>query len=473
MTPDPRNARRHSLRNLAAIAASLREHGQVTGIVAREDGVVIKGNGTLEAARSLGHTHIAVQPFQRKEGETRAEYELRAMEYAIQDNRSGELATWDPDVLHGQLKELQAAGFDLERRLAFNQDEVHALLEAELGARGAGAKDDAIPPIKPVPVTKPGDVWVFPTGHRLMCADATADENWTTLMKGETADLVHTDPPYGVSYGDMARARAGKAKEWDRIANDDLRDDGLRDFLSRTFRLVRAHTKDDAGWYVWYAFATTREFQDALEESGLLMKQQIIWVKPSLSLGRNHYHWQHEPCMYGSKKGVSPKFYADRTQTTTWIVGIARPGEPVSVAIGNGVHITDGGARALFVAPRAPKGKKARMVRLEPGRRAEITLDPPQTTVWTVERDQGTVHPTQKPLELPARAMRNSSVAGDLVVDPFMGSGSTLIAAEQLGRRAYGFELDPGYCDAIIERYVAETGRVPVREADGSEWGRA
>lgn len=467
--PDAENARRHSDRNLRAIRASLERHGQQKAIVASEDGTVLAGNGTLAAVKDLGWREVAVTTFERHAGETDEEYRARCIEYALADNRTGELAEWHPDVLHAQLDYLRDRGVDLERVLAFNQDEIHNLIERELSGRGSGVDQDAEIEAKAKPVTVPGDLWDFPTGHRLLCGDSTAGDNWKRLMDGRVAAAVFTDPPYGVKY--VGGAREGLSDKWEAIANDDLQGAQLADFLERALRPAVEHTEPRGAFYIWHASATREAFVAAMKAAGLEEKQYLMWVKPHHTLGRSHYHYQHEPCFYAVRKGQSPAFYAERDQTTTWLIGRKTPGVAVSVQVGTGVVIGDGSGAELYIADKPPKKRKVRRVRLEPGTRAELQQNESVSDVWFIERETGTVHPTQKPVELAARALRNSTKDGDVVLDMFLGSGTTLIAAEQLGRRCYGFELDPSYCDAIIERYVELTGKRPVNQ-DGREWAR-
>lgn len=190
-------------------------------------------------------------------------------------------------------------------------------------------------------------------------------------------------------------------------------------------------------------------------------KQYLIWVKNGISLGRSDYQWAHEPCFYACKEGQEPEWYGDRAQHTVWRVTTRTNGQMMTV-LGSGLVLTDGMGNKLFVAEKPPKGKKIRYVRMEEDKPLDIYNEERMSTVWEVARETGTLHPTQKPVEIPLRAIENSSEPGDIVLDFFGGSGSTLIGAERAGRRCYTTELDPKYGDVIISRYVLETGNLGV-----------
>ena len=190
--------------------------------------------------------------------------------------------------------------------------------------------------------------------------------------------------------------------------------------------------------------------------AGLMENQYIIWVKNGIALGHADYQWAHEPCFYASRAGVKPRFFGDRAQHTVWRATTSEDGY-AATTLGNGLVLTDGTGGKLYLAEKEPKGKKMRYVRMTPGQVLSIIQEDRGNTVWEVARETGTLHPTQKPVELARRAIENSSQPGEIVLDFFGGSGSTLLAAELTGRRCYSTELDPVYCDVAISRYVVQS----------------
>ena len=366
---DPKNARKHSARNLEAIAASLLKFGQRKPLVVHR-GVVLAGNGTLEAARSLGWTEIDV-------AEVPDDWDMdTAKAYALADNRTAELAEWDDAELSKQILELNEKGWDIEE-LGF---EMPQILETEI-------IDDEVPEVPAVPTTKVGDVWKLGK-HRLVCGDSTDVTVFDKLLGEEKADLVWTDPPYGVSY-------VGKTKDALTIENDTLNLAELEDFLRSAFNAIFTATKPGACWYVAAPSGNLfQAFSIPLSELEV-WRHTLVWVKDTLVMGRADYHYRHESIFYGWTPGAAHQTPPDRKQDTIWEI------------------------------PR-PKANKE--------------------------------HPTMKPIELIERAIQNSSLVGQTVLDAFGGSGSTLIACEQTKRVARLIELDPKYCDVIIKRWENLTG---------------
>jgi DNA modification methylase len=292
---------------------------------------------------------------------------------------------WDDLKLKDLLQELDTGEFDLELT-GFDMGEIEDLI-AQLHVPEEIIEDE-VPEPPEEPKVKPGDIYQMGK-HRLMCGDSTKLEDVKKLMGGELADMVFTDPPYNVDY-------TGGTNEALKIKNDNMDDSTFYNFLHDAFGCMLEVTKPGGGIYICHADSEGINFRSAMVNAGWFLKQCIIWVKNSLVLGRQDYHWQHEPILYGWKPGAAHKFYGDRKQTTVW--QIDRP-----------------------MASRE--------------------------------------HPTMKPVSLCAKAIENSSKAGDIVLDLFGGSGSTLIACEQLNRTCYMTELDPIYCDVIIERWENFTGQ--------------
>ena len=367
---DPRNARKHSQRNLDAIAASLLKFGQRKPLVVHR-GVVLAGNGTLEAARSIGWTEIEVSEVPDDwDDET-------AKAYALADNRTAELAEWDESELAKQLLELVEQDWDIAE-LGFEMPQV---VETE------PVDEDDVPEAPAEPKTKPGDVWQLGK-HRLVCGDSTDVTVFDKLLGEEKVDLVWTDPPYGVSY-------VGKTKDALTIENDTLNLAELEDFLRSAFNAIFTATKPGACWYVAAPSGNLfQAFSIPLSELDV-WRHTLVWVKDTLVMGRADYHYRHESIFYGWTPGAAHQTPPDRKQDTIWEI-------------------------------KRPKANKE--------------------------------HPTMKPVELIERAIQNSSLAGQLVLDAFGGSGSTLIACEQTKRVARLIELDPKYCDVIVTRWENLTG---------------
>jgi DNA modification methylase len=385
LMPDPQNARTHGERNLALIESSLREVGAGRSIVVDEDGTILAGNATVAAAARAGFSRVRVVDADgseliavRRTGLT----DEQKRRLALFDNRAAELADWDTEII-------AALADDTDLSLLWNDDELATLLghleNNEPPALLTNPDEVADVPVEPV--TQPGDCWKL-GDHRLLCGDATKDGDLVRVLDGAVADLIVTDPPYGVAY-------EGKTIDRLTIANDDLDDHSLYAFLLDALSAIQGVTKPGGAIYCFHADSHGLPVRRAFHDAGWQLKQTLIWVKQSLVLGRQDYHWRHEPILYGWKAGAGHFFVDDRTQTTVWEVD-------------------------------------------RPSRNAE--------------------HPTMKPVELLSIAIGNSSRPGEVVLDPFAGSGSTLIACEQLGRNARLVELDPRYCDVIVQRWEAATG---------------
>lgn len=264
--------------------------------------------------------------------------------------------------------------------------------------------DDDVPDAPKKAKTKRGDLYLLGK-HRVLCGDSRKEADIARLMNGKKADMVFTDPPYGASITGLldTHSAINRTKHWDMIEGDQFENEELQAFLEEAFTLFSAVAKDRAPWYVWHAMLTQGFFAAAAAAAAnLILNRQIIWVKPALILAFGDYHWRHELCFYGWKKGSKPKFYGPNNENTVWEIDF------------------DG---------------KGRM----PGDERK--------------------HPTQKPVGLAERAINNSSREGGIVLDGFLGSGSTLIGSEKLARRCYGMEIDPHYCDVIVERWEKWTGK--------------
>lgn len=265
----------------------------------------------------------------------------------------------------------------------------------------------------------PGDVWQLGR-HRLMCGDSTKEADVAKLMGGEQAHLLLTDPPYNVDY-------QGGTKEKMKIANDNMDDVAFVSFLTAAFNCAIQAMRPGAAFYVWHADSKGFEFRTALKEVGLTLRETLIWVKNALVLGRQDYQWRHEPCLYGWKDGAAHYFVDDRSQSTV---------------------IEDAGVDYR-------KLKKDELLKLV----LQLTdVSVPNTVIYEDKPTKNDIHPTMKPVKLMARLIKNSTKQEQLVLDLFGGSGSTLIACEQINRKCFTMEYDPKYCDAILDRWEKLTG---------------
>lgn len=383
--PYARNPRRNEAA-VAKVAASLREYGWRQPIVVDDTLTVIAGHTRLAAARSLGMTTV---PVHVARGLTKAQ--VRA--YRIADNRTGQEAEWDNDLLALEFADLAGEGFDLSLT-GFDPDELTALMAPASGILDGADLDDA-PPLPAEPITKPGDLIILGR-HRVLSGDSTKAEDVARLMVGSVAECLWTDPPYGVSY-------VGKTKDALTIENDGA--EGLEALLGGAF--AAADSALAPGGRVYCAAPAgprNLAFRVAFVAAGWRLHQELVWVKSSMVLGHADYHYRHEPILYGYK-----------------------PGEG---RVGRGDH---------------------------PGTR--WYGDHSQTSVFEIDKpSRSKEHPTMKPVELVRRCLENSSKAGDVILDTFGGSGTTLLAAEVLGRTACLMELDPRYCDVIVMRWETATG---------------
>jgi site-specific DNA-methyltransferase (adenine-specific) len=276
-------------------------------------------------------------------------------------------------------------------------------------------------------ICQEGDVWQLGE-HRLMCGDSTKAEDVARLMNGELADLWLTDPPYNVAY-------EGGTKDALTIENDSMASGAFRAFLTDAFKAATARLKPGGAFYIWHADSEGFNFRVALHDTPkLLLKQCLVWVKNTFVLGRQDYQWKHEPCLYGWKDGASHYFVGERTHAT--VVEEDRPD--------------------------LAKMSKAELLAFSKELLANRDAMP-TSAIYEDKPARNAEHPTMKPVKLFARLIRNSSRMGEVVLDTFGGSGTTIVACEQLARRARLMELDPHYCDVIIARWEKLTGKTANR----------
>ena len=385
LVPYARNARTHSDSQVAQIAGSIAEFGFVNPVLVGGDNIIIAGHGRVMAAKKLG---LKTVPTIKLDHLT--ENQRRAL--VIADNKIAENAGWDEELLRLELQNLADEDFDLDL-LGFDDVELDDLLTS-LDDDEAAALDENIPEVQENPVSRTGDVWIMGE-HRLLCGDSTSEADMKKLMAGELADMVFTDPPYNVNYGDTAKDKLrskGGTKAGRKIMNDNLGDD-FEGFLTAACKNMLAHTK--GALYICMSSSELDTLQSAFRNAGGKWSTFIIWAKNTFTLGRSDYQRQYEPILYGWKDGNDRYWCGARDQGDVWF------------------------------------------------------YNKPQ---------KNDLHPTMKPVDLVVRGIKNSSKTLDIVLDPFGGSGSTLIAAEHTGRQARLIELDPKYVDVIVRRWQEMTG---------------
>ncbi len=413
-----------------AVAASLKEFGFRQPIVVDAEGVIIVGHTRWKAAKKLGLARVPVHVACDLSAE-----QIRA--YRIADNQTATLAEWDFDLLPIEIKELQDAHYDLAL-LGFEDKELVQMLESEVVT---GLTDpDEVPEPPDDPITQPGDLWIL-GDHRLLCGDSGSTADVDRLLDGARIHLVNSDPPYNVKVEPRSNnaIAAGKSGAWGRdwknalhhqsfdvarqgpkkatgkmrakdrpLENDFVTPEEFDRLLLAWFGQFSRVRVDGRSFYIWGGYANLGNYPPALRACGLYFSQAIVWDKQHPVLTRKDFMGAFELAFYGWKEGAGHKFYGPNNETDLWHVKKVNP--------------------------------------------------------------QSMVHLTEKPVELAVRAMQYSSKPGENVLDLFGGSGSTLIGAEQTGRRAYLMEMDPPYCDVIVQRWEKFTGkkaeRMPTDKAD-------
>ena len=381
LKPYKNNARTHSDEQIEKIAKSMKEFGFINPVLVDGDLNVIAGHGRILGAKKLGMKEVPCLFI-----ENLTEEQKRA--YIIADNRLAEDAGWDKELLKIELEDLKNMNFDITltgfelEDFDFSMDETK-VIEDEF--------DENVPE---EPTSKKGEIYKLGK-HFLMCGDSTDINDVEKLMNGVKADMLLTDPPYNVDY------EGGTGLT---IQNDNMDDETFREFLRVSFFNANSVMKEGAVFYIWHADSEGYNFRGACHDIGWKVRQCLIWCKNTLVMGRQDYHWKHEPCLYGWKEGASHLWASDRKQTTV------------------------------------------------------LEFDRP-----SVSKE----HPTMKPVGLFDYLIKNNTNKDDIVLDLFAGSGTSIIACEQNGRIAYSMELDPKYVDVIISRWEKLTGQQAERIENG------
>ena len=358
------------------VAQSIKEFGFQQPIVVDRAGVIIVGHGRYEAAKSLNLKTIPVTIADLPPEKAKA--------YRIADNKTNEYSDWDMGLLIQEFTDLLDNNYDLELT-GFDPDELEKII---VGEKEGLTDEDAVPETPEEPKAQLGDIYKLGK-HKIICGDSTELSFYEKLLENHKIDLLITDPPYNVDY-------EGKTKEKLKIENDKKNDEEfqkfLDDFTFNTFEFM----KGGASYYIFHADVNGLNFRQSLKNNNIQLRQNLIWVKNSMVMGRQDYQWKHEPILYGWKNGESHSWYSDRKQTT------------------------------LINYDRPTKSK---------------------------------LHPTMKPVGLIEYLIKNSSKSEDIVFDSFLGSGSTLLACEKTNRICHGIEFDPKYVDVIVKRWEQYTGQ--------------
>lgn len=414
------------------IKRSIEEFGYVDPIIINEDGTIIGGHQRCTVLKDLGYEEVDVVVVSLDKQRE------KALNIAL-NKITGE---WDELKLKDLLLDLDLGDYDISLT-GFEQEDLAELVD-NLAVEPEAMDDDfdgeAVLEDIVEPKTKLGDVWKLGR-HRLMCGDSTSQEDVATLMKGEMADLIITDPPYNVNYGDKADMldtylQKGHRNN-SRIKNDNMDNESFYSFMLQIYQSAYEFMREGAAIYVFHAESTGHIFRQAFLDAGLKLAQCLIWEKNAFVLCRQDYQWRHEPCLYGWKEGAAHYFINDRTQDT--------------VILEDDVDF-EAMKKADLIAYIEDMHRKYK----------------DQTSViYENKPTRNDIHPTMKPVTLIGRLMSNSSKSGWNVLDLFGGSGSTLMAAEQLGRTAFLMELDEKFCDVIVKRWEEYTGQSAIRISGG------
>lgn len=419
------NARTHDAQQVQQLVASIDRWGFTNPVLVDEDNNLIAGHGRLEAARALGMKQVPAIIV----GTIRNDDDRRAL--ILADNQIAMNAGWDMDKLRAELTHLKSVDVDMNLMGFIKSDLDSIFAKPKKGL----THDDAAPALPVVPVSRATDVWRL-GDHLVMCGSAASMPDILRLMGSDKADMVWTDPPYNVNY----EGTAGK------IQNDNLSAKAFMDLLNDSHSAAYNVLKAGGAIYVAHADTEGLAFRLAFNTAGFKLSGCLIWRKPSLVLGRSDYQWQHEPILYGWKPGAAHQWHGGRKQTT--MVDTAQ--ELGFTQINKDTFLLAYNGRMIEVS--------GDILRVKEVETSVITIDKPTRSAE---------HPTMKPVELIERHLNNSSVPAEIVLDPFGGSGSTLIACEKHGRRARLMELDPKFVDVIIARWEAYTGQTATLDATG------
>lgn len=435
LLPYARNAKTHGKAQVAAIARSMKEVG-FTNPLLIADGGILAGHGRLMAAKSPGLTRVPCIDLSHLPEDKR-----RAL--VLWDNRSAEIDSgYDLEMLKLETDDLRALGLDLEAETGFAEEDLAKLFEGMVDAEppGGGGDPDDVPDVPVVPHSRLGDIWVCGP-HRILCGDCSDMALIDQLMQGAMADVCVTDPPYNVAY---------ESKLAGSIKNDNMGDAEFRRMLRGWYDTMFAVMKPGAPIYVAHADTEGLNFRSEFRAAGFKLSGCLVWRKNCMVLGRSDYQWQHEPILYGWKPGAAHRWYGGRKRTTVIEYGENGPVRRLedgrwAITVGDTVLIVDGQA---------------------------TIEEAPGSVIYHDKPSRSELHPTTKPVGLWEKLMKPSSRPGDVVIDWFSGSGTTMIAADRMGLIARVSEIDPKFVDVAVRRWEMLTGRRAVHAVTGEPFPR-
>ena len=424
LKPNTDNPRRISKGEMNKLMRSLKEFGFLDPVIVNSHpdrkGIIIGGHQRVQAAKRMGIKEVPVIY-------TKLAHEKESLLNMALNEISGE---WDEDKLRALLTELSDQDVDLTLS-GFDEPFIDEILSSEADLdREANIDQAPLPPINPK--AKLGDCWTLGR-HRLVCGDSTKKETFEQLMGDEKADLSWTDPPYGVSYRGTNNPND---RDWGVMQNDDLTGEKLQTFLTAVYKNLYQYTKDNVPIYSCYASRNHFQFETALKEAGYVVNQTLVWEKGHV-LGHSDYHWCHEPILYCNKEGQTKPWYGDRTHKTVILQATIE---------------------------QLQEKKKEELIDM-------ISKIRQASDIVHLQKDPSSeyVHSTQKPVELSRQMIKNSSRPKSIILEPFCGSGATLLACETSNRSCRAIEIEPKYVDVIIIRWQKYTDQAAVRQ-DGKKW---
>ena len=395
------NAKEHPKEQIEQIKKSIQDFGNNDPIAIDGNGEIIEGHGRYIALKELGYKEVEVIRLGHLTDQQKKAYRL--IHNKLTMNSDFNLELLEQELADLQTLDMQEFGFDF---VADFMEEINDVDEFDV--------DEAVAEAEERPRTQEGDLWKL-GNHYLLCGDSTINSDIATLLNGKKADLLLTDPPYNVNVSNAD----GKT-----IANDNMSNLEFYEFLKDVFTVADKNLKEGAAFYIWHGESESLNFRKACDYVGWNVKQCLIWVKNSITLGRQDYQWKHEPCLYGWKSGAGHYFIKNRKQPTV---------------IDNSIDLE--------------------LMTAEELREYILELQEPSSILYEDKPLKNADHPTMKPVRLMKKQIKNSTKQGEIVLELFGGSGSTLLACEELGRVCYANELSPVYCDVIIKRWEQLTGQ--------------
>ncbi len=402
------NNPRHNDQGVDALAESIKEFGFKVPIIIDQDGVIVAGHTRLKACKKLGIEEVPCIV-----ADDLTDEQIKA--FRLADNKVAELSDWDLDKLKEEIGELDIDmtkyGFVQIENLDQAIEDINDLMEKEIE--------------EVAPTARRGEIYQLGE-HYLMCGDSTDPKDVEKLTQGNKMDLVVTDPPYFIDYG------GGVNKERDKITNDNLSGLEIYNFLLKMYENIYNSLKPGGVFYIWHSEFARFDFLKALRDAGLQDKQVLVWVKSTATLSRQDYNWKHEPCLYGWKEGAGHYYNSDFTATTA----------PTT---------------------QKPVNQMSEKEKDDYIKELEAYMSDGTTTLLYDKPIKSEYHPTTKPVKLIAEQVSRSSRIGESVMDLFGGSGTTLLACEELNRKCYMMEYEPKYIDIIIQRWEEMTGKKAVK----------